>query len=254
MKKIIAIPAAGRGSRLGSELPKIFTPIYNGLSIYDYLLLNGLSHLDELVLLLSPSGAEFFNKKYKDNSPNKVKLLIQEEPTGMLDAINIIVTHLIERNTEDFKLIIQWGDQPFCDKELHHLLFQDLNYSLVSVPLVWVNNPYVQFCFKDKLYVLESREGDLCDSFGFKDMGIFAFKRKVLQSCWDDYLKYAMFGAITGEKNFVKFLMIVHDSFNISWRLDQPNYKSLGINTSDELVQVRRLFEAIGNLNINKQK
>jgi len=35
MKKVIVIPAAGKGSRLDSDLPKIFTAIYQSKSIFD---------------------------------------------------------------------------------------------------------------------------------------------------------------------------------------------------------------------------
>ena len=61
MKKVIVIPAAGKGSRLHSDLPKIFTAVYKSKSIFDLIVEQGTSHVDEMILLLSPAGKEYFD-------------------------------------------------------------------------------------------------------------------------------------------------------------------------------------------------
>ena len=239
MKKIIVIPAAGKGSRLESNLPKLFTPIINNTSIYDILTDEDICYVDEFILLLSPEGLEYYNSNLKTKAPKNLFIWVQNESTGMFDAINQIFSTLIERDTYEFKLIIQWGDQPFCNKYLHESLFLDLNNHQITVPLVWVNNPYVQFKLGKNLKVIETRENEENDLYGFKDMGIFAFNRKIIESCWNKYKLIVKPGKVTKEKNFVKFFELVNNDFEIHWRIDQPNYKSIGINTKNDLAEVR---------------
>jgi len=234
MKKVIVIPAAGKGSRLQSDLPKLFTAVYQSKSIFDLIMEQGTSHVDEIILLLSPSGKEYFESNIAANAPKNVHVWVQESATGMFDAMNQVFGILLNRQ-EDFQLIVQWGDQPFCDAELHQTLFSDLETYQVSVPLVWVSTPYVQFKLGSPLAVWESREGEKCDAFGFKDMGIFAFTRESIESAWPLYKINAPFGKVTGERNFVKFFETIQQKTVIFWRLDQPYYKSIGINTPEEL-------------------
>jgi len=234
MKKIIVIPAAGKGSRLHSDLPKIFTSVYQEKSIFDLIVEQGTSHADEMILLLSPSGKDYFETYIAANAPKNILVWVQESASGMFDAMNQLFGALLNRQ-EDFHVIVQWGDQPFCDAELHQTLFSDLEKYQVSVPLVWVSSPYVQFKLGSPLAVWESREGEKCDAFGFKDMGIFAFSREAIESTWPLYKINAPFGKVTGERNFVKFFETIQQNIAIFWRLDQPYYKSIGINTPEEL-------------------
>jgi bifunctional N-acetylglucosamine-1-phosphate-uridyltransferase/glucosamine-1-phosphate-acetyltransferase GlmU-like protein len=234
MKKIIVIPAAGKGSRLHSDLPKIFTEVYQSKSIFDLIVEQGTSHVDEMILLLSPLGKEYFESHIATRAPKNVHIWVQESATGMFDAMDQIVNSLLSRE-EKFQLILQWGDQPFCDTDLHQSLFSDLEKYQVSVPLVWVSTPYVQFKLGSPLAVWESREGEHCDAFGFKDMGIFAFTKDIIEAAWPLYKLNAPKGKVTGERNFVKFFESVQQIVEIYWRLDQPYYKSIGINTPEEL-------------------
>jgi hypothetical protein len=66
-------------------------------------------------------------------------------------------------------------------------------------------------------------------------MGIFAFTRGSIESSWPLYKLNAPFGKVTGERNFVKFFETIQQKTEIFWRLDQPYYKSIGINTPEEL-------------------
>ena len=236
MKKVIVIPAAGKGSRLNSDLPKIFTAIYQSKSIFDLIIEQGTSHVDEMILLLSPAGKEYFDLHMAPSAPKNVHVWVQKSATGMFDAMDQLFDSLLNRH-KDFQVIVQWGDQPFCDADLHQTLFSDLEKHQVSVPLVWVSSPYVQFKLGSPLFVWESREGEKCDAFGFKDMGIFAFTRESIESTWPQYKFNAPFGKVTGERNFVKFFETVQQKTEIFWRLDQPYYKAIGINTPEELIE-----------------
>jgi hypothetical protein len=251
MKKILAIPAGGKGSRLNSKLPKIFTPVYKGKSTFDLVISNLSNEIDLVVLLLSEAGHKIYLDLYKNSLDSKVITIIQKSPTGMFDAIDLIVRNLFS-SYSDFSVIFQWGDQPLIDTNLHELLLSDLNKYCASIPLVWVQHPYVQYKFSQReVSVFEAREGELCDEFGFKDMGVFAYTSDFLGFFWKRFSLMVKNGEITNEKNFIKFNSII-DFNKVLWRFDQPSYKSLGFNDSTDLKAIEFLFEQFSNTQNNK--
>jgi len=243
MKQILAIPAAGKGSRLASNVPKLFTPISGSKTVFDFIIESLNPEIDLVLLLLSREGKSHFDMHVADKAPQNIQVLIQEEASGMFDAVNQLVSHVLTM-PEDVRLILQWGDQPFCDQALHDAMWKDLEKHDATVPLVWVENPYVQYRFsKQALQVLERREAETVDAQGFKDMGIFGLNKSLLEATWSAYAANAKPGNVTGEKNFVKYIGTLHPQFKVFWRLDQPYYKSLGINTPAELAEAKLYVE-----------
>jgi len=177
MKQILAIPAAGKGSRLKLEIPKIFTPIWEGKTVFDFMMESLSPEIDHILLLLSPEGKAFYESNIQHHAPANVEVLVQEEATGMFDAVNQLVSCVLAM-PDDVNLILQWGDQPFCDAQLHDAILADLHQADASVPLVWVENPYVQYQFTPSIVqVFEQREGEPVDPHGFKDMGILVYEK-----------------------------------------------------------------------------
>lgn len=233
---ILIIPAAGSGSRLKSDIPKIFTPIYNGNTIYEFIIKQAVDLMETVHLVLSPEGIDYLKKK-SIQTPKNLNIVVQQKPTGMFDAIDIALNQS-QISNQIKKVVIQWGDQPFIDQALYSHLLHDLDQYNSSIPLIWTRNPYVQFKFiSGNVSILESREGDLCDDSGFKDIGIFSFRYEKILQVWDTFKKIDTSGNVTGEKSFLKLLMLFQKTNSIHWRLDQPSYKGLGINTPDELAE-----------------
>lgn len=246
MRNILVIPAAGKGSRLNINIPKLFIELDNYTTIYDKIIDENIINYDLCILLLSPNG-KYYYEKYISHKSDKIIILVQDNNTGMLDAMNQIFNYCLELEF-DFKLTVQWGDQPFCDSILHKLLLNDLNTHDISLPLIWVKNPYVQYVYNDnKLSVLESREAETVQEFGFKDMGIFSFRKEAIRHSWNSYLEKATFGKITGERNFIKYFEILAFTNTILFRFDQPYFKSIGINTIDELNEAKLFIHQQSN-------
>src|SRR5438445_5978622 len=76
------IPAAGRGSRLGFDRPKILYPVA-GRPILDWLRDLVSPFCSRLVIVASPSGAEYLDD-----------CVIQQQPLGMADAIEAALPRL----------------------------------------------------------------------------------------------------------------------------------------------------------------
>lgn len=244
----LVIPAAGAGTRLQLSIPKIFTEIADKQSVFDRIISEAGPFFDHVTIILSPDGENFFNERIQVK-PDHVNFQIQERPTGMFDALNIA----FEANPNilsDSNVYIQWGDQPFVDNKLYQLLSEDLNMYEASIPLIWVKDPYVQFKFDEEgLSILESREGDYCDMVGFKDMGIFSFDGNKLNNIWDKFKKVDQSGKQTDEKSFLKLIPFFDELYNIHWRIDQPSYKGLGINTPAELDESKSIIKQLSCMN-----
>jgi bifunctional UDP-N-acetylglucosamine pyrophosphorylase/glucosamine-1-phosphate N-acetyltransferase len=82
MKICALIPAAGRGTRLGSDRPKILTPLTAQETIWSILYARLSPLVDHIHLVLSPQGAPAFPPP-----PANVSISIQPTAIGMGDAI-----------------------------------------------------------------------------------------------------------------------------------------------------------------------
>lgn len=176
------IPAAGRGSRLGYDKPKILFPVA-GRPILDHLI-NLLEPLvDRFVFILSPSGAPIVSPLIQERLGSRSVVAIQKEPRGMADAI---AQGLPLSQTE--QTLILWGDQPAVRPQTVQVLQQlheQTPGARLTLPLVHRAEPYVHFTQdqRGKLsHILKRREGDAMPEYGDADCGVFAFNTAELTS------------------------------------------------------------------------
>src|SRR5690606_8085348 len=85
MDSVVLIPAAGRGSRLGSSLPKALVPV-NGTPMLEHLLRLYGAVADRFIVIGAPGFEQLAAPQIRGPS-RKVEFAVQAEPTGMLDAI-----------------------------------------------------------------------------------------------------------------------------------------------------------------------
>ena len=251
-KRICAIvPAAGRGSRLGTSIPKIFVPILPAVTIWD-VIRDKLSELvDDIVLVLSPDGKSYQEQSLADlNSKSfyKTEIGLQAKPLGMGDAIFCVADLWHEYEN----ILIVWGDQ-------FNLSLATLRACLnihsaqkkpsITLPVVRATNPYVEYVFDSSERLTEirqTREGDRCEPGGFSDIGVFLLRGgKTLQKEWDQYRANSAPGSVTGEINFLPFL--VYLSSTAGWPVnkyetDDPT-EAIGINSPDDLAFARQLLQ-----------
>lgn len=249
----LIIPAAGAGSRLRGERSKLFTYLSDNRTLLDIIIENAYQFFDRITLILSPDGASLYRDEFSTYYPD-TEFLIQEEPTGMLDALDLFLEQMKEQVKKE-NLFIQWGDQPFVETTLYESLDSSLPHCFGAIPLIWVEKPYVQFKFDSgQLTILETREGDSTDEFGFKDMGVFAFKGDLFSKAWSMYRNKIKPGRSTNEKSFLKMIPLLLREGIIHWDLLQPSYMGKGINTREELLEARELFVQLSNIRTDIKK
>ncbi len=104
------VPAAGRGTRLGADVPKVFVPLSDQVTIWNVLHDALVPVAERIVLVLSPEGHAYVEKNrttFRAGSFDKTELALQPEPRGMGDAIFGAAN--LWREVDE--LLIVWGDQ-----------------------------------------------------------------------------------------------------------------------------------------------
>jgi bifunctional N-acetylglucosamine-1-phosphate-uridyltransferase/glucosamine-1-phosphate-acetyltransferase GlmU-like protein len=239
MRICAIIPAAGRGTRLGGDGPKILTRLTDTQTIWDILHAKLAPLVDHIHLVLSAEGAAAF-----PSLPANVSHSIQPAPTGMGDAI--FRGHDIWAGYDT--VLIVWGDQVFVSQDTLARAIAALKVSRhhAALPVTRMAAPYVEYVFEgDRLtQVLQSREGDATTPNGFSDVGTFLLGTDGLQLAWQDYLATAPRGGQTGEINFLPFLpFLSRAGWQIAPLIVADETEARGINTPDDLAFFRQLYK-----------
>jgi bifunctional UDP-N-acetylglucosamine pyrophosphorylase/glucosamine-1-phosphate N-acetyltransferase len=242
------IPAAGRGTRLGLDRPKILARISADHTIWSILRGKLLPLVDHIQVVLSPIAVTDFERTLQlDPDRGRVSMVIQPEPTGMGSAI-----FQGEDFWREFKdILIIWGDQVNVSGEtLRNTLNLHRRHEgpVCTMPVVELPTPYVQYDFdgEHKLYrIRQTREGDQVAARGWSDVGTFCLTTKNLHDPWSYYSKNPPRGRATSEINFLPFLVYLS---NLGWQfrpmeIGDPG-EARGVNTPEDLLFARTRITA----------
>jgi len=233
------IPAAGRGSRLGTPSPKILAPLNAQDTVWSVLHAKLAPLVDHIHLVLSPDGAREFPEL-----PPHVSQSVQREPIGMGDAI-----FGARPSWKSFDaILIVWGDQVFVSEDtLRRALAALISPEHQAVvPVTRMAAPYVEYVFDGKRLtkVLQSREGDQTTPNGFSDVGTFLLATQGLAAAWNDYQSKAVRGGQTGEINFLPFLPFLSArGWTVTPLEVADSTEARGINTQEDLSFFRERYK-----------
>jgi CTP:molybdopterin cytidylyltransferase MocA len=246
-KVLAVIPAAGRGSRLGLDQPKLLASVYGATRVWDILNRTLCGLVDHIHLVLSPAGYRRFQAEpTRPPSATPVSCSIQPTPTGMGDAVFVGLRHCPGYD----QVLVVWGDQVSVTRETVVEVvaalgrFQSDGFCL---PLVPTARPYVQYDISAGgllTNVRQSREGDDCDATGLSDVGVFGFTCRGLIDCWTDFGEATSMGRRTGEVNLLPFLPYL--SSRRGWPVTiipvSDAREARGVNTREDLEFFRAQF------------
>jgi HAD superfamily hydrolase (TIGR01509 family) len=235
------IPAAGRGSRLGFDRPKILYPVA-GRTILDWLgeLLS--PFCERLIVVASPDGAPVIAEQV----PEHCEVVVQREPLGMADAIRAALPRL-----ETKQALIVWGDQAALKPESIEqcIRLHESAAPLATVPTAMRPNPYIHFERDSSgrvVRVLQAREGDAMPAQGESDSGVFFFRSIALRRLIGELERSGEgVGARTGEFNFLPILPL---AARIEGSLLTPRImseeESIGVNTPGDAERLAEVLRA----------
>ncbi len=239
MRVCALIPAAGRGSRLGTDAPKILARLTEQDTIWSVLHAKLAPLVDHIHLVLSPAGAKAFPPL-----PAGVSTSIQPAPLGMGDAI--FGAGAVWSGFD--AVLIVWGDQVFVSTATLRRALAALSSPArhAVLPVTRMEQPYVEYLFEGtKLTaVLQNREGDSTSPNGFSDVGTFLLGTAGLTEIWERYLAQARRGSATGEINFLPFLPFLSAQGWTMTPLEVADAtEARGINTPEDLAFFQKLYK-----------
>ncbi len=238
------IPAAGRGSRLGIDVPKIMAPLGDGVLIWDALRELLAPHTAHLHVVMSPEGRPHLEGVLDRESGSSVSVSAQLVPTGMGDAV--FGCSDVWEDYDD--VLVVWGDQANLSHDTLAEVVRTQQAGVgrqVTIALVAHPDPYVEYLFDDGrlLEVRQSREGDRCTPGGLADVGVFCLTTAGLAAAWTRYRADATLSAETGEANLLPFLAHLSGA---GWQVRSVEVSDVdearGVNTPEDLAFARSSY------------
>lgn len=233
------IPAAGKGTRLHSDRPKIFTELLPGVMIYDIIMEKIREVADQISLVLSPEGLEYYRGLPAcERDSHMVTTTLQHEPRGMGDAV-FSAAETWEGCTD---ILVVWGDQVSISsdtlrrtREMHLSAPAEKH---ITLPTVSLSHPYIELELEGALLrrVREAREGDTCSPESRSDMGVFMLTLAALEDSWKNFVAEGVRGRITGEYNFLPFLawLSSHKGWQVRTLPVDDVVQARGVNTPED--------------------
>ena len=170
------VPAAGKSSRFKNKKSKIFYT-YKKKSILEHVIDKCLVFSKNIIIISNRKNLKkvksIVQKKYiKFN----IKILIQEKPLGMGDAVYIGLQKVITRFTATI-----WADQIYLDNETINktIIYFGKSKSLFTFPVFFKKKPYTKIIrnrSKKFVDIIQSKEIDYDLKSGESDCGFFIFK------------------------------------------------------------------------------
>ncbi len=206
MTRVLIIPAAGTGSRLGAGGPKLLARV-GGQPMLDLLLALYGPHVDRVVLVVQPSAdaqvrAHLGGRRF-------VEVVWQPCPTGMLDAL-LLAAPTVRAHEPDW-VWITWCDQVAVAPATLARLAARTTEPGLDVAYATAVGPAPYTCLvrdaSGRLTdILHRREGDAMPAWGESEMGVFALSRRAYFEWLPRFADEPVPGAATGERNFLPFL------------------------------------------------
>ncbi len=242
MARLLIVPAAGMGTRLGTTLPKLLVPV-GGVPMIDRVLALYAGVVDHAVVVVSPAALGRVVEHLAGGlSAVTTECVVQERPTGMLDAI--LLGEDIAARRRPSHVWVTWCDQVAVDTRtiLRLASFSGLPDTVPLVmPTVRSDDPYIHF-ERDRsgriVRVLHRREGDAMPPEGESDMGLFAMSFGAYRERLPEYALDIEPGSGTGERNFLPFIPWMAARGEVRTFPAHDPMEAVGINTAADLERV----------------
>jgi len=245
LTRVLLVPAAGLGTRLGSPLPKLLTPVA-GRAMIDHILARYLGAVEAGVVVVNPDCRPAV-ARHLDGCALPIAIVEQASPTGMLDAV--LAARSAVLHFKPARVWITWCDQVGISASTVDRLAACEAASPADaavLPVVTQPSPYIHF-ERDAdgrlTAVRQRREGDTMPETGISDAGLFSLSRDAFEHALPEYARAAVRGARTNERNFLPFLPWLAAQAAVS-TFDVAADEAQGINTREDLAAVEARLQS----------
>jgi CTP:molybdopterin cytidylyltransferase MocA len=233
--RVLVVPAAGQGSRLGADRPKALVPVLGRPMLHRLLDLYRPA-VGAAVVVASP-GARDAIAEGVAGLDLPVTVAVQDAPTGMLDAV--LLGCAAAAPAAPSRVWITWCDQVAVLPATVERLAEAEEGAALTFPVIETSPPYIHV---DRVGgrvtgVRQRREGDAMPDVGESDMGLFSLSAEAV-ALLPAYARAASPGARTGERNFLPFIPWLAARRRVVTIPATDPIEALGINTPDDLRRV----------------
>ena len=241
MERLLIIPAGGLGSRLGGNVPKLLAAV-NHRPMIDHLLELYAGAVDRTAVIVHPSAEEAVRLRL--GSAVAVDVFLQQEPTGMLDAI-MLAAPAAERYRPR-RVLITWCDQV----AIHPTTVAGIRAATagpqapaLAMPTCMQQSPYIHLERNAEgriTRVLHRREGDVMPAVGESDAGLFDLSLQAYLEWLPQYARDVAVGSRTGERNFLPFVAWISSRAQVATFPCVEPEEAIGVNTPEDLARIER--------------
>ena len=238
--RLLVVPAAGFGARLGGSVPKVLVPVA-GKPMIDRILDLYREHVSRVVVVANPAFAGDVRRHVDARrGALRIECVEQPAPTGMLDAIMLALPAAADASA----VWVTWCDQVAVHPRTIERLAAKTSGSpdsALAMPTVTRTHPYIHFVRDETgaiIRVLHRREGDLMPEIGESDMGLFAISPPVFTALLPRYASEVQVGQATRERNFLPFIPWLARTHEIVTFPCEHPMEAVGVNTPEELKMV----------------
>ena len=198
------VPAAGKSSRFKNKKSKIFYT-YKKKLILEHIIDKCLVFSKNILIISNRKNLKkiksIIKRKYKKFN---IKILIQEKPLGMGDAVNIGL-----QKVKTAVSAIIWADQIYIENKTikKTIIYFEKSKSLFTFPVFFKKNPYTKIIRnKSKKFedIIQSKEIDYDLKSGESDCGFFIFKTSKIRKLIKFLINKKMI--ISKKSNEIEFL------------------------------------------------
>lgn len=241
-KRLLIIPAAGLGSRLQADVPKLLYPV-NGRPMLNYLFELYAPVVSRFLLVLHPSAVERV-RLHCAYLGLPVDFDVQHSPTGMLDAILIPQERV--RAYQPDQVWITWCDQvavhPRTVRRMAELIGK--SDAAMVMPTATKPEPYIHFQRNESGQIVglkQRREGDEMPKQGEGDLGLFGLTRDAYLDLLPRFSRKAVTGNATQERNFLPFIpWLAGQQQTVRTFPAQAEIETIGVNTKAEVKLIEK--------------
>lgn len=231
--RVLVIPAAGRGSRLGASGPKALAPVL-GRPMLSWLADLYRPFVDAFVVVAHPTGRVALEAGLAAAGAPGV-VVEQPAPTGMLDAV--LIGTAAAAGSRPGRIWVTWCDQVAVHPgTVARLAAREPGTALV-LPLVTRDAPYIHFDRDPAgriVGVRQRREGDEMPARGASDMGLFSLSREAALVDLPAFAAEASPDRGTGERNFLPFVPWLAARAPVATIDAVDGVEAIGVNTPEE--------------------
>ncbi len=233
MGEVLIIPAAGAGSRLGGDVPKLLAEV-GGRPMIDWTLDLHRERVERVIVVIHPSAEALVRAHLGDS----VEIAFQRERTGMLDAILAPAASLDPETLSG--VWVTWCDQVAMTKatvDAVDAAAQAQPEAAVAIATLRRKQPYIHIERDSEgaiSHVRHAREGDTMPSEGESDMGLFRLSAAGYLHWLPEFAEHVTAAAGTGERNFLPFLAWLRGRAKTVSVSGHHDIEALGVNTPDD--------------------